>query len=224
MAVRAPARAPAAAGPDGPRPRRILRVNENDQGRVNIAKNTIHAANNDIFDIDRMYHYINKEFDTSVANYDQREINKVIGIDTLNEGFQAPEDESNIDNINMRLQNCQTLELLYLKKHLELMNTFKFTVNLFDKYKYAIRMLLYILQTLEEAPEGAEAGEGAAAAAPAGIRLPRAIITNMKKLLQDQEAVQRIINDMNNATQNDNIKEKYNEIFPPQGESTNNEY
>jgi hypothetical protein len=192
------------------------------------------------------------------------------------------EDETNINNINLRLQNCQNLELLYLKKHKELMQTFAFTLNLFDKYKYAIRLLVYILQNIvdraEEAPGAGPIAVPAAAnpdvhiyfrdrqneqlrfifkengnnannnnrqytierpnnqikivltenapgeieAAPqtsTGIRLPRAIITNMKKLLKDQATVQKIINQMQDTIANDTMSTTFSEI--PQQVNTN---
>ena len=95
--------------------------------------------------------------------------------------------------IKTRLENCQLLEMLYLIKHEELMKTFVFTLNLFDKYKYAIKILLYILKNLlakkDECP-------GTPDNSPTEIKLPATLIPNIKKLLDDQAKVQEIIDNM----------------------------
>ena len=221
----------------------------------------------------------NNTYNELIANIDNR-------MTSLNFNLTDPkpynEDETNINNINLRLQNCQNLELLYLKKHKELMKTFAFTLNLFDKYKYAIRLLVYILRNIvdraEEAPgagpvavpaaanpdvhiyfrdrqneqlrfifkengnnannnnkqytierpdnhikivltENAPGEIEAAPQTPTGIKLPKAIITNMKKLLQDQATVQRIISQMQNTIANDTMSTTFEEI--PQHVNTN---
>lgn len=111
---------------------------------------------------------------------------------------------NNINTINNRLQNCQNLEMLYLIKHEELMKTFSFTLKLFEKYKYAIKMILYLLKNLvkKELPldittRQAEADRNAALAGE--IKLPKAIIKNISALLKDENNVQKVINAMKTA-------------------------
>ena len=109
--------------------------------------------------------------------------------------LKTPEAQRSVDagtrqadssEIETRLKNCQNLELLYLKKHDEIMKIFEFTINLFDKYKYAIKVILFLLKNLVYKEPGTTPK----------IDLPLPIITNIKKLVQDQASVQGIINDM----------------------------
>ena len=111
-------------------------------------------------------------------------------------------DENNRNRVENRLANCQLLEMLYMIKHEELMKTFAFTLNLFDKYKYAIKIMLFLLKNLVRkqpgtpapAPTGTPPATGAQQ--PINIKLPKALIPNIKKLLEDQEKVQDIITHM----------------------------
>ena len=90
--------------------------------------------------------------------------------------------------INKRLLNCQNLEFLYLKKHDEIMKIFEFTINLFDKYKYAIKVILFLLKNLVYKDPGT--------GTTPTIDLPLPIIRNIKKLVEDQNKVQGIIENM----------------------------
>lgn len=97
--------------------------------------------------------------------------------------------------ISNRLINCQNLEVLYLIKHDELMTTFAFTLNLFDKYKYSTKVILVLLKflvTKNNIP--VTPGTGCD-----NIMLPKPLITNIKKLLTDQEIVQDVIKGMKNT-------------------------
>ena len=100
------------------------------------------------------------------------------------------EQTSDKDKIERRLKNCQNLEFLYLKKHDEIMKIIEFTINLFDKYKYAIKVILFLLKNLVYKEPGSDTSK---------IDLPLPIITNIKKLVQDQNSVQGIIDDMKNT-------------------------
>ena len=103
----------------------------------------------------------------------------------------------NVDGIQKRLINCQYLEILYLTKHEELMKVFAFTLYLYDKYTYAIKILLFVLKNLLEpvAPPGCPEPDYPPGEAPK-IRLPKALITNIKQLLKDQKQVQDVITRM----------------------------
>ena len=90
--------------------------------------------------------------------------------------------------IQTRLDNCQNLEMLYLIKHNELMTTFQFTINLFNKYKYVIDLLMHILQNLVT-----KTGESITCDK---IKLPINIIEDLPTLLKDQENVLGVINSM----------------------------
>ena len=114
-----------------------------------------------------------------------------------------PSDKTTIEN---RLKNCQNLEFLYLKKHDEIMKIFKFTINLFDKYKYAIKVILFLLKNLVYKEPGTDTTK---------IDLPLPIITNIKKLVEDQNAVQGIINSMETTINNPDTtyKDRDNHLF-----------
>jgi hypothetical protein len=126
-----------------------------------------------------------------MKNLDEKETDNVGAI--LNKRPDAvydPDDPANpvtIDRIQLRLENCQFLEMLYLVKHEELMKTFAFTLNLFDKYKYSIKLLLFVLKNLvrKDLPSGT--------GAIPNIRLPKKLIPNIVKLLADQKQVQDVI-------------------------------
>ena len=111
--------------------------------------------------------------------------------------------------IQNRLDNCQYLEILYLIKHEELMKTFAFTLNLFDKYKYSIKILLFVLKNLvnkQPVPPGpgpVPPGPGV----PPTVRLPKPLIPKIWKLLQDQKKVQEVINTMQETL--DESKDNY---------------
>jgi hypothetical protein len=106
-------------------------------------------------------------------------------------------DEGNRNLLQSRLINCQYLEILYLTKHEELMKIFSFTLNLYDKYTYAIKILLFVLKNLLEpvAPPGCPVPRPEPGTKPS-IRLPKALITNIKQLLKDQKQVQNVIERM----------------------------
>ena len=110
--------------------------------------------------------------------------------------------EQDQQRIQQRLNNCQYLELLYLVKHDELMKTFAFTLNLFDKYKYAIKILLFVLKNLvykTGCPTTGQPGEDRIVEqvpTPLTIRLPKPLIPKINALLLDQKKVQEVINQM----------------------------
>jgi hypothetical protein len=114
--------------------------------------------------------------------------------------YNNGEPYANSNQIKLRLENCQFLEMLYLVKHEELMKTFAFTLNLFDKYKYSIKLLLFVLKNLVRKnvnpPVYLPGGYGPVPGPfpPVGIKLPKKLIPNIVKLLDDQKKVQDVIN------------------------------
>jgi hypothetical protein len=119
-------------------------------------------------------------------------------ISVLPNGVQdsiAKRQTTDVNEINTRLLNCQNLEFLYLKKHDEIMKIFAFTINLFDKYKYAIKVILFLLKNLVYKDPDTDTTPT--------IDLPLPIISNIKKLVEDQNRVQGIIDDMKNSLDED---------------------
>lgn len=115
--------------------------------------------------------------------------------------------------VQNRLINCQRLEMLYLIKHEELLKTFTFTLNLFDKYQYTIKLLLFVLKNLVYKPPGVPLPPPPAPGAPAPgapalmIQLPKALISNIKELLKDQQKMQEVITQMQGVINNDDIRD-----------------
>jgi len=120
-------------------------------------------------------------------------------------GYSKPYKITNINQapLTTRLRNCTQLELLYLNKHNEIIKIFAFVVDLFDKYKYAIKVILFLLKNLVRAEQG-DVPPGSV-----NVRLPKPIITNINLLLKDQENIQTIIKGMEKVvnTTHTNISE-----------------
>jgi hypothetical protein len=140
---------------------------------------------------------INVAPDYNFINVDTKHENVIPNQDNL---FKYKETD-NKDEIERRLKNCQNLEFLYLKKHDEIMKIFAFTINLFDKYKYAIKVILFLLKNLVYKDPGTGTGTvtGTVTGSTQRINLPLPIIGNIKKLVDDQTKVQGIIDDMKNT-------------------------
>ena len=101
------------------------------------------------------------------------------------------------NSIQNRLINCQNLEALYLIKHEELLTTFAFALNLFDKYKYAVKVILFLLKNLaSKATVPGERPGGLGNVEDIFINMPKPLIKNISKLVADQKKVQGIITKM----------------------------
>ena len=108
--------------------------------------------------------------------------------------------------IERRLTNCMQLEGLYLKKHGELMRTFGFLINVFDKYKYAIKVILFLLKKLVTkadippyVPPGP--GPGPGTGTPVTINIPEPLIPRIGELVADQQKIQAVIDKMKLAVE-----------------------
>lgn len=112
--------------------------------------------------------------------------------------------QADINTVQTRLDNCQRLEMLYLIKHEELMKTFTFTLNLFDKYQYSTKLLLFVLKNLvnKQPP-----GHPPYVPMPIRINLPKPLIRNIKELLKDQQKMGDVITEMRNALDDDSVRD-----------------
>ena len=120
-------------------------------------------------------------------NYDSYNINGFHNVNITN-GYQTP--------LTERLTNCTELEKLYLKKHEEIIRIFGFVVNLFDKYKYAIKVILFLLKNLVRAEQRNVPPPPPPPPGSVSVRLPKPLITNINLLLKDQANIQTIIDGM----------------------------
>lgn len=105
----------------------------------------------------------------------------------------------NQTQLTERLKNCTELEKLYLKKHTEIIRIFGFVVDLFDKYKYAIKVILFLLKNLVRAEQGNVQPGDPGDPGSVNVRLPKPLITNINLLLKDQANIQTIIDGMENV-------------------------
>lgn len=87
-------------------------------------------------------------------------------LDIQNNYRQTEGNVATSEQIMTRLNECSELEFYYLRKHEELMKTFKFTVNLFDKYKYATQLLLFLINNIYRSIEPQPTDPGVQPAAP----------------------------------------------------------
>jgi hypothetical protein len=138
-----------------------------------------------------------------------------MGTPTLaNEEYQnLITDPPNPGQVQKRLDNCYTLELLYMKKHEEILKLFAFILNLFDKYKYAIKLILYLLKSLVYRPTDCKgcgtgiAGTGTGAdvpivpTVPINVRLPKPLITQIGLMVADQEKIQSVVDNIKLQTE-----------------------
>jgi len=179
------------------------RTDANGAIKIDIDTNRTHTVNPDKRDFYRQDIDPNIDYDTIDIKTDHEFRNLDNNYDSIlrpniqdrvNRGITQSNDAA---EINRRLLNCQNLEFLYLKKHDEIMKIFEFTINLFDKYKYAIKVILFLLKNLVYK----EPGTGTTPT----IDLPLPIISNIKKLVEDQNKVQGIIDNMKTSLdKNDN--------------------
>ena len=154
--------------------------------------------------------FINVDDKDTDANGILSALGKNINLDTLNTNqstnptrleteyaYEDPANPTTTEQIQNRLNNCQYLEILYLTKHDELKKIFAFALSLYDKYTYAIKILLFVLKNLLEQrpcdPPGERTEQTRDTEQATQIRLPQALISNIKQLLKDQKHVQNVI-------------------------------
>ena len=150
---------------------------------------------------------LDENYDMSINNLPSDNIADILDLgtginyntyNTNNDGFGEPIiiTNTNQDQLNQRLLNCKTLEQLYLNKHNEIIKIFGFVVNLFDKYKYAIKVILFLLKNLVRAEQRTPPSTTPTTPGSVSVRLPKPLITNINLLLKDQANIQTIIDGM----------------------------
>lgn len=128
--------------------------------------------------------------------------------------------ETNKELIQEQLYRCADLENLYLLKHNELLKMFEFALIIFDRYTYTTELLLYLVKHLEkqdisppppiipppppkDCPEPDVIPPIEPNIAPLKIDAPRVIITEMPKLIENQQQIFKTIT---------NLKDTINDI------------
>ena len=197
----------------------IVVINQDQEDKITLDtannNNPIYNANFYREDLRQTFPNVNIGYDTiniqdgqDFRNLDTNYSNVVVNQENL-----VNPNNSNIDEVMRRLKNCQNLEFLYLKKHDEIMRIFSFTINLFDKYKYAIKVILFLLKNLVyKDPDGTQV--------ILPIRMPQPIITNIGKLVKDQKNIQGVIDRMKDSI----MPETPPRNTPPQPPSNSPQY
>lgn len=131
---------------------------------------------------------------------------------TLDEQNDPNKTKARTDLLQNRLNNCYTLELLYMKKHEEVLKLFAFGVNLFEKYSYAVKVILYLLKNLvykKTDPAGIQIeyqkgdieykeGKGCPE-----VKIPRTLIKRIDLMVEDQKNMEGIISDLDKKLKTD---------------------
>jgi len=131
------------------------------------------------------------------------------------------------DNVQKRIFSCIYLEALYLKKHDEILKIFSFVLNLFDKYKYAIKVILYLLKNLvrpEDISPRRSSSSNNGSDTPLDIRLPKPLIKNINLLLKDQDNIQKVIKTMEPIIDNNDFMTTEENLDTDPGAIQNDSY
>lgn len=160
------------------------------------------------------------------AQFDQMKIENINETTTknidniINGEYKAAMNES--DKLNMtnpddikqletRLKNCQAFEIIHLKLYENFMKTGAFTLTLYEKYKYITHVMLYLLKNLVYKPKltkqelidnGCDTSNQ--------IKLPKTIIKNIGKLVEEQDNIQKTIDGISNGLKDTDLDKLYN--------------
>lgn len=172
------------------------------------------------------YTTFNNDLDNSNTDYTaaMEDEAEVLSLDTPN----------NIEILNTRLKNCQALELFHLKLFENFMKTGAFTLSLYEKYKYVTTVMLYLLKNLVNKPKlekitdcsisgygdygddgdgyGGIHGNSGNDKTPRNcpkIRLPKTVIKNIGRLVEEQNRIQGTINTIDTALKQTKLDDVY---------------
>jgi len=160
------------------------------------------------------------------AQFDQMKIENINGTTTknidniINGDYKAAMDDSktlnmadpyDIKQLQTRLKNCQAFEIIHLKLYENFMKTGAFTLTLYEKYKYITHVMLYLLKNLVYKPKltkqelidnGCDTSNQ--------IKLPKTIIKNIGKLVEEQDNIQKTIDGISNGLNDTDLDKLYN--------------
>ena len=120
-------------------------------------------------------------------------------------------DSKDIEELETRLKNCQAFEIIHLKLYENFMKTGAFTLTLYEKYKYITHVMLYLLKNLVYKPKltkqelidnGCDTSNQ--------IKLPKTIIKNIGKLVEEQDNIQKTIDGISNGLNDTDLDKLYN--------------
>ena len=89
-----------------------------------------------------------------------------------------------------------------MRKHEEVLKLFAFILNLFDKYKYAIKLILYLLKSLVYRDASTYTGvTPGIPGPPIKVKLPRALIKQIGHMVEDQNKIQEVVKKITEETE-----------------------
>jgi len=109
-----------------------------------------------------------------------------------------------------RLNNCQALEIFHLKLFENFMKTGAFTLTLYEKYKYITTVMLYLLKNLVNKPKlEKDCSYGATIPIADTVILPKTVIKNIGRLVEEQNRIQGTINTIDTALKQTKLDDVY---------------
>lgn len=161
-----------------------------------------------------------------------KEINKFKGDLDFNSNYDVRQGTKKLDlnipaqrqELMTRLNNCQALEIFHLKLFENFMKTGAFTLTLYEKYKYITTVMLYLLKNLVNKPKlekdcsnGVIPPEIPIEPTAALVTLPKTVIKNIGRLVEEQNRIQGTINTIDTALK----QTKLDDVFGYASEAIN---
>ena len=114
------------------------------------------------------------------------------------------------------INNCHELEYYYANKHKELMTTFAFTLNLYDNFEYAIKIILFLLKNLGPYLEPTDGSDTETTITHTdiygnkcpklSIKLPPPLLTGLQTIMKTGKDTQTVLKNMQKTLDDSNIK------------------
>ena len=147
-----------------------------------------------------------KDIEKFKGNLDFNETYNVMqGTKTLDLNIPAERQE-----LMTRLNNCQALEIFHLKLFENFMKTGAFTLTLYEKYKYITTVMLYLLKNLVNKPKlEKDCSSGATIPVADTVTLPKTVIKNIGRLVEEQNRIQGTINTIDTALKQTKLDDVY---------------
>jgi hypothetical protein len=119
-------------------------------------------------------------------------------------------DTNDREKLMTRLNNCQALEIFHLKLFENFMKTGAFTLTLYEKYKYITTVMLYLLKNLVNKPKlEKDCSNGATIPIADTVILPKTVIKNIGRLVEEQNRIQGTINTIDTALKQTKLDDVY---------------
>jgi len=155
---------------------------------------------------------MNKQFNqVKQINKFKGDLNLINDYEVVNEktelNLNIPEER---EKLMTRLKNCQALEIFHLKLFENFMKTGAFTLTLYEKYKYITTVMLYLLKNLVNKPKlEKDCSSGATIPIADTVILPKTVIKNIGRLVEEQNRIQGTINTIDTALKQTKLDDVY---------------